>query len=249
MNLKLGRRAPSMMRHAMKLHRYFTPNLPPLAPKTNWSKAVTIPWGMEGNDALGDCTCAGPAHNVMAVTANAGSIVVPTTAQTEDMYEASGYVPGNPASDQGWTLDAAESYMVSTGLAGVKADGYVDVGPKNITHIKYALQLLGPGVNFGVNLPQSAMDVFEASNGVNVVWSVSRMTNTTIIGGHDIACIDFTANGNFRCVTWGSEILVTPAWLLAYCVEVSAMYFKMMEKSVGLDYAQMEADAQALAAA
>ena len=248
-----------MHRHPMKFHDYLDfRTLPALADSTNWSAAVKVGYGMDGNDLLGDCTCAGPAHNIVAVTANAmGNAIVPTTAQVEVMYEASGYVPGNPSTDQGWTLKAAEGYIVSTGLAGIKADGFVEVDPTSITHMKYALQLLGPTLNFGINLPQSAMDVFQnAPAGQTPVWSVGDMVNTTIIGGHDGAVVDFTKHGNFVLETWCSDtnvylgrVIVTPEWVLKFVDEVSAMYFKMMASKVGLDVAQMDADAQALAEA
>ena len=249
-NYRLGRRAKSMHRHPMKFSTYLTSVLPPLVSATAWSNAVKVPWGMDLNDQLGDCTCAGPAHNVMAVTANIGKLVIPTNTQVLTMYEASGYVDGQPNTDQGWTLQAAEGYMVSTGLGGVKADGFVEVDPTNMNHIKYALQLLGPTLNFGLNLPQSAMDVFQNTPANQTpVWSAQTITNRTIIGGHDVAGVDFTSSGCFKIISWGREVIMTPGFILMFCDEVSAMYFNILASKLGLNIPQMDADAEAIAEA
>jgi hypothetical protein len=249
MNLKLGRSAKSMHRAPLKFSSYLLPVLPPLKPSTDWAAKVTVPWGMDGNDSLGDCTCAAMAHLVMAVTANSGGIVVPTLQEVETMYQASGWNPLDPNTDNGWTLDAANGYIVSTGLAGVKADGYVEVDNTNLMHCYYAIQLLG-GINFGVNLPQSAMDTFGKTNGVGVVWDYDPNADNTILGGHSIEGVDFEADGSIRIVTWGSDrVLATPKWLAQFADEACAAYFSRFTVADGLNVAQMAADAKALAVA
>ena len=79
----------------------------------DYLSAVKVPWGYMLNDTLGDCTCADTGHSLMLRTANASQIVVPSDADIEKLYEHFGYVPGNPATDQGVTEDDICSFMVS----------------------------------------------------------------------------------------------------------------------------------------
>lgn len=255
MSLKLGVKAPSMHKAPMSLRMYLKESsLPPLVTYTQWryhlDQADHGNLGMFLNDQLGDCTCAGPAHNVMAVTANAGGMVTPTDAEVGTMYQQSGYVPGDESSDQGWTLLAAAQYMVSTGLAGIRADAFIEIDPKNLTYVKYALQLLGPCLNLGVNLPTSAMDAFQAANGGAVLWGDT--TDTNILGGHDVAGLGYSDTG-MRVGTWGSDqVVVTWEWFATYVTEVSAMIFpafvtKGGKTPSGLDLDGMVADSKSLA--
>jgi hypothetical protein len=260
MELKLGRPFKSMHVHPMKMPTYVDfKKLPPLWKEATWDKAVIAAvggpngWGMDGNDVYGDCTTAETAHGVMAVTANAGKIVTPTVAEVLKMYQASGWVPGNANSDQGWTLDAANAYMVSTGLAGVLADGYLDIpmNSKSALYYLYAIQLFG-GVNFGVNLPQSAMTAFQNANGGVCEWTDT--TDTNILGGHSILGTGFYSGGSVRIVTWGSSnVIASPKWIATYADEACAVWYKAFieasgETPSGLNLVGMEADARQLAA-
>lgn len=66
---------------------------------------------MLGNDVVGDCTFASKGHQLMMVTANTGSILIPTTAQIlAACSDLTGYDPsqtqpdGSNPTDQGNTL-------------------------------------------------------------------------------------------------------------------------------------------------
>ncbi len=199
--------------------RFVDPELlPPLVAQTHWLDNLTAgDFPMDLNDSLGDCTCAAQAHLVTSITANSGNPgrIVPSASAVLTMYEASGYKPGEPSTDNGWTLYQAAKYMQQTGLAGVKADAYCDIGIGEYD-IKYAVQLFG-GCILGVHLPQSAMESFGRG-----VWS--DISDTDILGDHALAFLDFTPNGAV-CATWGGLQAATWDWVLAYTDEAQVLLF------------------------
>ena len=106
MPFKLGRK-PALhtrrtMRSALALAGALDPLGDPPAASNDYVAAVTVPWGMFGNDQLGDCVCADTAHTLMLRTANASSIVVPADADVIKLYEdVGGYIPGKEWTDRG----------------------------------------------------------------------------------------------------------------------------------------------------
>jgi hypothetical protein len=237
MNFMLGKLPPKLDKRTLKLAHYLELNeLPPLQSSVMNSPAVKVPWGMMFNDTEGDCTCAAMGHIVMAITANAGAVVVPSDDQVQAMYEQiGGYVPGNASTDNGATeLDACK-YMQQTGLAGVKLDAFADITIINLTDLKYSVQLFGAAY-IGVNLPQSAMDNFDAGQ---KLWSDT--TDTNILGGHAVPLIDYDEVGPY-CITWGQRQQMTWAWYAQYCDEAHAPLFLQGFKPSGLNLAALEAD-------
>src|SRR5208282_2013127 len=72
---------------------------PPMSPgySAMVEEAVGGDWGMDGNDSVGDCTCADPAHRLMIWSAQGtGKLVMPTAAETLALYSAiTGYNPAD----------------------------------------------------------------------------------------------------------------------------------------------------------
>lgn len=242
LHFHLGRKCILRDSRTLQLARYLTPaNLPPLAPSTNWSTSIPdadLP--MDLNDRLGDCVVAGLAHLVTVATFNTGKVVVPTEDQVIDMYAYSGYVPGDPSTDQGWTLLDGAKYVQSEGLAGVTALAFAEVDPQIVDMVRYSVQLFG-GCNTGVRLPQSAMDAFGKGT-----WDDTNDTN--ILGGHDLPIVDYNTTGPVYW-TWGARQQATWAWHLQYCDEAMALIFDPWAQGIspsGFDRAALEADLAAI---
>ena len=118
---------------------------------------------------VGDCTCAGIAHFLAAVTAFSGDVpggVMFTDDAILGMYEAvGGYVLGNPATDNGCMLQAVCQYMVTTGLADMagkvhKLAGYFAIGGyTNLELLKQVANTFG-GVYLGVAVSDAADQQF-----------------------------------------------------------------------------------------
>ncbi len=229
-NLRLGKLPPKIDPRALKLSRYLNAAaLPPPRAATNWSDAVTSPWGMMGNDQLGDCTCAGLGHIVMAVTANARpTIVIPSDTEIIQMYETvGGYQPGNPNTDNGATELDALNFMRQSGLSGVKVDAFADVDQSKLDEVKMTVQLFGAAY-IGVSIVQNDMDRFEAG----LPWDVSANDGDSI-GGHALPVFDFDPSGG-NCVSWGRIQHFSWAWFAARCDEVHAPLFFDWIKAQGL---------------
>lgn len=225
---KLGRKSPVFTPRQLKGGRFIKDMLVALpAPPAVSADFVTpvmkqvpkseYPWEMDGNDSVGDCTCAWESHGLMLRTANTGTIVIPTTAQTLNLYsEITGFNPNEPSTDQGAMISDVCAFMGKTGLLGHKSIGHVpivtdQVGPTQITRIKQGVQIFGD-VNLGVNLPASAETQFDAGQ----PWTVSG--DLTIEGGHCIGAVGYD-NNYLHVVTWGRLQMVAWAWVLQFVEE------------------------------
>ena len=184
---------------------------------TGWRNAVNAltggDWLEEGNDTVGDCTCADQAHRKMLTTANAGTMVTPTSTDTLALYSAiTGYTPTDPKTDQGADMQAVADYCLNTGFMGTKFDSYANLHPGNQDHIKWGIQLLS-SVSIGVKLPNNAQAQFDAGD----PWDTTFLPHF-IEGGHDVILCDYDEQ-YFYCVTWGKIQAITPAWLKRYLDE------------------------------
>jgi hypothetical protein len=192
---------------------------PPPA-SNNYLAAVNVAWQMFGNDTLLDCTAADTAHTLMIRSANVGTIIVPTTEQVIGLYSAtSGYVDGDPTTDNGAAELTVCNYLVSNGFVGHKADAVGTLDPQNQDHLRWCQQLFG-SCRLGLNLPGYAEDQFEAGQ----TWDVST-TGDQSEAGHDVPLVDFR-NGLFYVVSWGKLQAISPAAMYAWCEEAHCeLYF------------------------
>ncbi len=224
MSLQLGRKPARhdrrTMRGALVMSKHLTSLAPPPAVSNDYVAAVDAVtkgnWGMMGNDTLGDCTMADGAHQIMLHTANSSSaIVIPAEADVVAAYSAAtGYNPADPNTDQGGVEADICAFMQTTGICGHKSDGWGNIEPSNLDHVRWAVQLFG-ACRIGVNLPQEAMDATDAKE----PWDIGG--NTTILGGHDVPIVKYDSS-YFYVVTWGKLQAVTPAFIAAYCDEAHA---------------------------
>ncbi len=175
------------------------------------------------NDNLGDCTIAAVGHAIQLWKIAAGkninlAKITPPDSVILSAYEQwCGYNPADPSTDQGGVeLDVLNDWR-SGGLAGDEILAYADPDPNNQLHVKQAIYLFG-GAYIGFNVPQSAMDQFNAG----LPWTVEPINDGGIVGGHAVFCPDYNAFGPF-CITWGARQQMSWAFWAKYCDEAHAL--------------------------
>lgn len=248
MRYKLGKHAPKWNEKTLLLSDYLKAAAPPPPPsKAFYEYKVTASgWGMYGNDRYGDCTCAGPAHELINRTAHSGTVVAPSLDEVLAMYVSicPGFNPATDANDNGAAITDALNFMLTTGLAGHKIDGWAAIDSTNVETVKQGIYLFG-SVNIGVQLPNSAMDQTNAGQ----PWDVLA-DDGGIDGGHCVVLMGYGAEGA-TCVTWGQLQQLSWGWFNkyadeAYC-EIAMDWVKANGEAVNsLDYATLEADLSAL---
>jgi hypothetical protein len=167
-------------------------------PFTNWrAKATQAIQQMYGNDQWGDCVIASKFHQVGIWTGNeAGVPAVGTTDEAVNQYHS---ICG--AGDNGCiitdVLDVMKSQGLTIGGKVHKIDNYVAIDWTNQQLVKVAIEIFGAGC-VGINLPA-------AWTCTNCVWDV---TNTRIVGGHDVPFVDYDANYVY-ILTWAGVVQFT----------------------------------------
>lgn len=197
------------------LTKHLKVNATALPASVDWYSKVTD-WGMLLNDQLGDCTCAGDGHIAIQQSVYHGTPVTVTNDEVLQAYEVvGGYVPGDPSTDQGATVQAALAYLEKYGLAGFKIAAFGDVDVKDYASVKRAIWEFG-AVSLGVNLPESAEEQFAEGEPWNVV------NGSPIEGGHCIIAVGYDADYVY-CVTWGAVVPVSWGWWAKYVEEAFAV--------------------------
>jgi hypothetical protein len=248
--MMLGKLAPKFNRKTLAFSKYLLPSAPPPPPSKAYYeyKIPASAWGMLGNDQYGCCTCAGPGHEIMNRTAHSGTMAKITTDDVLAMYAAicPGFNPVTDANDNGAAITDALNYLLTTGLAGHKIDGWAAIDNTNIVSIKQGVYLFG-SVNIGVNLPNSAMDQTQAGQPWDVVAN-----DGGIDGGHCIPIMGYGAAG-CTCITWGALQQMSWEWFAKYCDEAYAEISSDWLDAQGvapnsLNMATLQADLNALKA-
>jgi hypothetical protein len=246
--MQLGKTKPRPNYRTLLLSNYLGAELPAPPTKTYWEyKCASYP--MMLNDQLGDCVFACGGHLVQEFTAHTGAEVTPTDAQVLAAYETvGGYVPGNPSTDNGAAITDFLAYWVNQGFAGQpNLTGWAAIDQTNIEAVKQAVFLFG-ALDIGVNLPNSAMDQFQAGQSWDVVAD-----DGGIDGGHCIPIMGYGSQG-FAVVTWGKIQYMTNAFFSAYCDEgyglISPQWLDSVTQKTpsGFDLATLQADLAALKA-
>lgn len=237
--MKLGKHpAPkSYAPHVRHLRSYLLDApLPRPAAVTEYTTVAS--WPMLLNDTIGDCTIAAVGHACQLwglLTWKDPRVV--TDADVLAAYEAnSGYVPGDPSTDNGATCVGVLEYWRTKG-----------VGPHKIAHwlasdnalIPLTVYLFGAAY-IGLLLPMSAQsqDVWDVTTGPDAEagsW-----------GGHCVPVVGYDAEALY-IVTWGAIKKMTYAFLDAYSDEsyapLSGEWVNSESKAPNaLDWAQLKAD-------
>ena len=213
---KLGRRPPypADTHPRLRLGDFLDyATLPPIPAQVDYLSEVTD-WPVYLNDQIGDCTCAAAGHMIEAWSRyGAGTTVEVTDQDVLTAYEAvGGYVPGDPATDQGAVMQDVLGYWRKTGIGGHRILAFAQVDVTNFAEVYAALYLFGT-VYIGVNFPASAMQQFDAGQ----PWSVVA-DDGGIIGGHAVNLGQRDGTG-LKVVTWGRVQDLDQAWFGRYCEE------------------------------
>ena len=165
------------------------------------------------NDELGDCAEAGLGHAVQSVTAATGTIITPTDADILALYETQGYVPGNPATDQGTNLQNLLTLVLQpTAGAAPSPPASRSCGLVHRQHAGLPV-LLQDGLRGG-QLPRLGHDPVP----VRQPWV--PVAGDQIEGGHCIVLEEVTEGmDQLTWITWGAKQRSNRAWWRAYASE------------------------------
>ena len=163
---------------------------------------------------LGDCTAVSVASAIRVLTAARGGEVELTDEEVVGIYEANGYDPARPATDQGAVeLDVLNRWCETGYAIGRQAPdvltGYGAVEPKNHDGVRRAIAMLG-GLYVGLGLPDYAL-----SEGA--IWAAPRQP-FKIAGGHAVFVHGYDAEGLWLN-SWAERKRMEWGFLDAFCDE------------------------------
>lgn len=243
---RFGKHPPRLDYRTLRLGDYLTPALPS-APASHDVVAAVIEalkldssadrllFPMDGNDTLGDCTCAALAHAITCYRGLIGKRVVPTAASVEKRYRS---LTGGP--DTGLNeLDVLNDWRKHP-FDGDEILAYVAVDPKNHDHVRQAIALFG-GVYLGFQVQRNAIADFQAHR----TWTPGKLTPD----GHAVYAVAYDADG-VTVLTWGATQRGTWGWW-DQCVDEAYAIVPPEAKSPrfcpGFDSGQLVADLAAVA--
>jgi hypothetical protein len=224
---KLGKKAKREDTRTLQLSAYLTGAAAP-PDHVDWGSKVDS-WRMLGNNEVGDCAWAGQAHADMLWTSSTRSAAADiSTKEVLAAYSAvTGYNPkdngpkGNPT-DQGTTLIDALKYWRTHGIAGRTIKAFVELNPKNVEHVKAAIDLFGC-VYIGVELPDAVLP-----NGASDIphWTVTpngeAKYERNADNGHCVIYSAYDGKGP-TVISWGTTVQASWPFHVAYCDEAYAM--------------------------
>lgn len=228
---------------ALPLSNYVNARAVSFPPVCTWWRPM--PFGMLGNDTVGDCVIAYMLHQIMVwneVSHNAAMIGF-TTEQAIQTYSAiTGYNPADPSTDQGTDPDTALNYWQQQKLFGHAISGYANLDITNIDQLKLAIYTFG-GIGFSFNVPQYIMNVPGGQS-----WSYKTGNDITNVGGHQVGIIGYGRQG-FRENCWDTTNTFNPEFIGAFGVAAQAVVSEDWIKASGvspsgLDLAGLLADLQ-----
>ena len=199
MPFKFGMLPAERSMKTLSLSNYMKASVVPFPPTCAWERPL-LDYQMLGNDAVGDCTIAAVAHDLMvkASVAHAGDppFSFTTDAVLKEYSAITGFDPVTGANDNGASLLVVLNRYASVGIFGQKLDGFVSLDVQNIDHVKAATYLFG-GVYLGFNVPVSVLN-----NPANKSWRLvpgDKPSNE----GHCVISCGYGRAGN-RHISWGS---------------------------------------------
>lgn len=227
LKFKLGKRPARKGAVTLKMTALLPPAVKwPRVPRVLGTPGIVPHWKMLANDQWGCCVIAGGDHEHMAACAIGGRPPANFDDRSclSDYSAITGFDPRDPDSDQGTDMEMAARYRRRNGLLDAdgnrhKIDAYAALQAGNVKHLAMALYLFKGGVGVGVKWPSTGMDQFDAGG------PLKYDRRATIEGGHYMHCPGRNANGNFRVVTWGEEVEMTPKFYERYSDEALVYIF------------------------
>jgi hypothetical protein len=211
-------------------------------------------WQELGNDACGDCVWAGAAHEHMLYALATKRRLPRFTADSvvAEYSKVTGYIPGVPATDQGTDMSKAASYRRKVGLLDAAGDvhkikAYAEIPIGNVDLLIKATYLFG-AVGLGVQIPQSAIDQFDARQ----PWVPVQGSRN--LGGHYVMLCGRNSRGFPMVVTWGRLQAVSAGFIEQYMDEAICYFSREYLTATGktpelVDEARLDADLATLKSA
>jgi hypothetical protein len=204
-----------------------------------------LQYPMAGNDTVGDCTIADAVHSSQVWS----SITHEPWAYCGDAATVSEYYKLTGGQDTGLVISQLLASWHANGLGPVahRITAYAQVHYANLVEVRQAVDWYGT-CRIGVNLPQAAMDEFNAGK----PWDLTgTAADDEIIGGHDVPIVGY--DSELYVVTWGRIQPVTLRWFQRYVEEawaiVPANFMPRHGDGRGINVAQLIADCTKLSAA
>jgi hypothetical protein len=259
---RFGRNRPVASFPVLHLANYidFKALPPPPATTDYTSNPVLAPAVAQiyGNDKLGDCVVAEACHATDVFEGNAGDApVLFSSSDYLGVYSgACGYVPGDPATDQGCDMQTVLAYVRQHGIGAAgnhKIDGWAKVDVTDVNTLQTALWLF-ENLDVGMELPGNPSWLDITANGF--VWDVAGPPNPQY--GHCVLLAGYDATTTrFIVLTWGLKGFLTLAALQKYaakalqgeiyCVLSQEIINKASQKAPnGFAYADLVNDLNAL---
>jgi hypothetical protein len=216
-----------------RLPRRFNPLVPKMAaaqgllapapppPACDYTVGMPLNLEMLQNDVLSDCTAAAVLHAQQVWSFNSNPPMVSVTdAEAIELYSASsGYVPGNPATDQGGDEQTVLTYWLNNSVAGNKLAAFVEVDVKDTDAVKSAI--FGSGcVYVGFDVP-AWLDSPQAK-APGATWALQPAANNSIIGGHAVVLAGYD-DMRVIVISWGAKYFMTWGFFGQFMDEVYAL--------------------------
>jgi hypothetical protein len=238
--LHLGRRKVSELTpETLRMNKYALVLPIPASAGVIWTKDVTQ-FGMMGNDLYSDCCEAAIGHAVQVVSLNDSmGEVTPPDALILDLYaNSSGYVPGDPSTDNGSIISYVLNYVLKYSLAARRKHrrihaasdlhAYAYVDPMDMGLVLQCISAFAT-LDIGLALPISCQ------RQVGSLWDVVGNPKTDensmpgSWGGHSVVVPDFrVVDGQLQigCITWGQVQWMSLSFWLGYVDEAYVLMFK-----------------------
>ena len=180
--------------------------LPAPPASVNYSHGMPANIGMMLNDQLGDCTCADIGHSIQVWSYNShGKMLTLPDAEILAFYEKiCGYIPGQPATDQGGNMQVVRNYIQQHGIpipgtTPAKVLLWVEVDKRNHDDVKRVIDECG-GCSIGFNVPQYILP--DDGSPPPRQWVLQPSADNSIIGGHDVYVVGYDAH-MLTLASWG----------------------------------------------
>jgi len=205
--------------------------LPPPPVSVDYTVGMPSDLGALLNDRLGDCTCAAWGHAVQVWSFNAqGAMQTLPDQDIERLYQTvGGYVPGNPATDNGAVEQDVLSYLARTGLDGNRLAAFVEVDPRNTDDVKRAICWSGVAY-IGILVPSFLMSSMTSPGST---WDLDLGGDQRIEGGHAVILAGYDADAVY-VISWGNRYRMTWRFFAQFCEEVYALADETWIRTTGL---------------
>jgi hypothetical protein len=218
----LGKRRPRLDARTLEFAKYAMALPPP--PVAKFYQAKVHGWPMFMNDSLGDCVPAAMGHMVEQWDMYADIIGKPVTdADVLKAYEGiGGYVPGDPATDNGCDMLTSLNYWRNTGIAGHSIMAYAKVNPMSTVSVRNSIVLFG-NCYIGLALPlyvQGSDDWQLAGHSV-----LADQKEPGSWGGHCVPLVGYSGHG-LHFISWSGSLRMSWEFFTTYCDEAYAVVTK-----------------------